>query len=112
MRAAEVPSARPASPERSARLGSHTLVIRVELLLQPLHLLLVAQEGLVLSERARLLLLLLLQDLPHQRVLVIIGDAWGHKAALPGTKVALPTAMGTAARQPTSALLIRLSLLA
>lgn len=54
-----------------------TLVVCVELLLELLHLLVVPQERLVLLQGPRGLLFLLLHDIAHQRVLVIVCDAWG-----------------------------------
>lgn len=59
-----------------------TLIICVELLLQLLHLFVVSQQSLVSFQRACGLLLLLLSNVPHQRVLVIVGDAYGTNRLL------------------------------
>ena len=53
----------------SARL---TLIICVELLLQLLHLLVVSQQSLVSFQGACGLLLLLLANVSHQRVLIVV----------------------------------------
>lgn len=53
----------------------HTLIVRVQLLLQLLHLFVVSQQGLVSLQRACGFLLLLLADVSHQRVLVVVCDA-------------------------------------